>query len=675
MLGRVLTEEEERQRRQADVAAPAEANSSHAVEQHDVGVVVAAAPTQDAAYLGSSPGYGSVSSFGRYAAEGEDHDQADYEEYTDYDGSENDDASFESYDNNDDASSGDEDSYLLHPNNNRRRKRKGSRRELQNQSSFYQWKKSFKKATRKLARKIRAVAVIIADVDNVWDSPENSVGSSNSNRSRRANNNNGGNNARSSVYDVITGGTSTIRNRTAAIFWFVVLSVSYASERSTFKIMVDRVGPFRLFSAEVILGMHVIFSSFAIIFWNIFWNKDEQGSSYGSGFGLGLPLADVGLMAILDTVYLLVGVISGAHVPPVLTVILVQAVIPLTACFTQCVHPDGYCYGYCFPSESNESTLEYSVNDGSEYYHNDDTSTVFDSRSNHTRSTHTNIRINNHSYAEVSTIPNLPQPSTMPDPVAGWGGLSKYHLIGTGLMFVAIFMGLTPALLSLDQIIITEHDAMPEKTAYNTIVFCFAAIPAAISQLYKERTMIRLKQPIDRNKLNLVLSIFQLLFAVVVSPLAYGLQGMGAGSGWTAQYPSTEISQNFSDGFHCFLGILDKETQATGYPEDARCQYAWELVVLHVISILLVGVACDKLAAATKIMYRGVSMGIMVAVIFMFIYQIRDKWCEYGPIVSFFHLTSTAVLIVGADIYHRVSLADASFDTEYPEIGDLYEDE
>ena len=329
MLGRVLTEEEERQRRQADVAAPAEANSSHAVEQHDVGVV-AAAPTQDAAYLGSSPGYGSVSSFGRYAAEGEDHDQADYEEYTDYDGSENDDASFESYDNNDDASSGDEDSYLLHPNNNRRRKRKGSRRELQNQSSFYRWKKSFNKATRKLARKIRAVAVIIADVDNVWDSPENSVGS-NSNRSRRANNNNGGNNARSSVYDVITGGTSTIRNRTAAIFWFVVLSVSYASERSTFKIMVDRVGPFRLFSAEVILGMHVLFSSFAMIFWNIFWNKDEKGSSYGSGFGLGLPLADVGLMAILDTVYLLVGVISGAHVPPVLTVILVQAVIPLTA--------------------------------------------------------------------------------------------------------------------------------------------------------------------------------------------------------------------------------------------------------------------------------------------------------------------------------------------------------
>ena len=139
------------------------------------------------------------------------------------------------------------------------------------------------------------------------------------------------------VYDVITGGTSTIRNRTAALFWFMVLSISYASERSTFKVMVDRVGPFRLFSAEIILGLHVLFSCICMLFWNLLFRKTDKdsvlfgASSYGDGFGLGLPLADVGLMAVLDTVYLLVGVISGAHVPPVLTVILVQTVIPLTA--------------------------------------------------------------------------------------------------------------------------------------------------------------------------------------------------------------------------------------------------------------------------------------------------------------------------------------------------------
>jgi hypothetical protein len=330
MLGRVLTEEEERQRRQATVVAPAGADdSSHAV---DVGATAAA--TQDAIpdsqynNLGSSPGYGSVTSFGRYAAEDEQHHQTDSEEYTTYDESENDESLLDSDDNN--ASSGDEDSYLLHPHNNRRRRKRKSRRELQNQSSFLRLKKSLRIMTRKFARKVRAVAVIIADVDNVWDSPENSTTSNNSfDRSRRPNS---GNTRASTVYDVITGGTSTIRNRTAAIFWFAVLSISYASERSTFKVMVDRVGPFRLFSAEIILGLHVLLSSLAMLFWNVFWKTEKEfGSAYGSGFGLGLPLADVGLMAILDTVYLLVGVISGAHVPPVLTVILVQTVIPLTA--------------------------------------------------------------------------------------------------------------------------------------------------------------------------------------------------------------------------------------------------------------------------------------------------------------------------------------------------------
>ena len=327
MLGRVLTEEEDRQRLQANAAAKAVVvDSSNAVEEQQVG-----ATHHEASYhLESSPGYGSVNSFGHYANEDDGH-QPGYEEYTDSDGPENDDdGSCESY------VSSDEDSYLLNNNTNksRRRKRNGSRHDLQNQTPFHRWKGVIGKASRKLARKIRAVVVIIADIDNVWDSPENNSATSNnsssrSNRRYNNNNNNGGNARLSMVYDVITGGTSTIRNRTAAIFWFIVLSISYASERSTFKIMVDRVGPFRLFSAEVILGLHVFFSSVGMLVWNIFW-KDEK-ESYASGFDLGLPLADVGLMAILDTVYLLVGVISGAHVPPVLTVILVQTVIPLTA--------------------------------------------------------------------------------------------------------------------------------------------------------------------------------------------------------------------------------------------------------------------------------------------------------------------------------------------------------
>jgi hypothetical protein len=344
--------------------------------------------------------------------------------------------------------------------------------------------------------------------------------------------------------------------------------------------------------------------------------------------------------------------------------------------FTQCVHPDGHCTRH---TSSNDSNDESSPAVNSSGHPNNSPTSVY------SRPTHANIRIISNSnlndiqsmndtyIPDISSIPNLPQGP--PPAVKGWGGLSRYHIVGTGLIFAAILIGLTPAVLSLDNIILTKKDAIPDRTAYNTIVFCLAAIPAAMSQLYKEHTLTRIRQPIDRNQLNMVLSIFQLLFAVVVSPLAYGLQGMGDGSGWTMLYPSKQIGENFSHGLSCFVGTLDEETMRHGYPEEAECSWSLLLVFLHVLSITLVGVAIDKLAAATKVMYRGVSMGIMLAVLLMFIYQIRDQWCEYGVLVSVFHLTSTFVLIIGAEIYHRVSLADATFETEYPDVGDLYEDE
>ena len=403
-------------------------------------------------------------------------------------------------------------------------------------------------------------------------------------------------------------------------------------------------------------------------------------------------------MAVLDTAYLILGVISGAHVPPVLTVILVQTTIPLTAwyvpivarvfrfrrsssrsfaktltsllffeprrrlsSFTQCVHPDGRCARRTV-RDGRESSLPNRPHDAPKLGALSDSTLDDVLRANHVSH-----------LPDVSSVPNLPPPP--PPPVRGWGGLSRHHIVGTGLIFLAILIGLTPAVLSLDNIDINKKDARPDRTAYNTIVFCLAAVPAAVSQLHKEHALTRARRPVDRNRLNAILSVFQLLFALVVSPLAYGLQGMGDGPGWTELYPSERIGENFSHGMACFAGTLDEGTMKRGYPEEADCRWAWSLVLLHVSSIVMVGVAIDKLAAATKVMYRGVSMGIMLAVLFMFVYQIRDEWCEYGMLVNIFHFTSTVVLMVGAEIYHGVILADGTFETAYPEVGDLYDEE
>ncbi len=118
------------------------------------------------------------------------------------------------------------------------------------------------------------------------------------------------------------------------------------------------------------------------------------------------------------------------------------------------------------------------------------------------------------------------------------------------------------------------------------------------------------------------MSIIQLLFAVVLSPLACGLQGMGNGPGWTTLHPSKQIGENIIHGLYCFLRQLDEDIMLSSYPNQAECSCSWLLVLLHVFFIVMVGVSIDKLAAATKVMYRGVSMGIMLAVLFMFVYQI-----------------------------------------------------
>ncbi|KAL7535702.1 hypothetical protein ACHAXR_006676 [Thalassiosira sp. AJA248-18] len=654
MLGGLLSrqaEEEERQLREAEHAAAA------VVVSQDSGADLAGGSSST---LSKNNQYGSLDSTTsadnnnqvvveeeerseRYVDRYDENDHSELEGEYSY-GEEEADSDNELFDDGESSDDSDGSSADFH-SSRRRRKQK---RNQPTSSSSSNWRRSLRKSTRRIGSKIRAAVVAIADVDNVWDSPDanyRSLADRTMGAYAEDPDINGDNNANTQV------------TRSSIIY------NANLGGHSLRHLLVDRVVPFRLFSAELILGAHALLTGVGMLMGNYFWRKEkkdfEMSDRRGGGW-LGLPLADVGLMAVLDTVYLLLGVISGAHVPPVLTVILVQTTIPLTACFTQCVHPDGRCAG------------------GASSTQNDTSSPGGNSSGAHS---HSNVQIISNStlnemdmsFPDISTIPHLP--AQAPPPVKGWGGLSRYHIFGTVLMFLAIFLGLTPAVLSLDHIIITKSDAMPERTAYNTIVFCLAAIPAAMSQLYKEHTMTRLRQPIDRNMLNFVLSIFQLLFAIVVSPLAYGLQGMGDGPGWTSLYQSKSIGENFSHGLQCFIGTLDEETMENGYHESARCNWAWALVLLHVISIMMVGVAIDKLAAATKVMYRGVSMGIIVAVILMFVYQIRDKWCEYGPLVSFFHLTSTAVLIVGAEIYHRVSLVDASFETVYPEIGDLYEEE
>lgn len=336
------------------------------------------------------------------------------------------------------------------------------------------------------------------------------------------------------------------------------------------------------------------------------------------------------VMALLDTVHLVLVFLTGYHVAPTLTVILVQFTLPLTALITQFVHSDG-----CVTSCCNGSSA-----------------TVVDQPDSH-----------------PFGAEGRPRP--------GWGGLSTEHISGSVIITIAVLLALCPSLYSIwDPDFFIYADTIPIQTAYNTMLFVSSCIPAAASQLYKEHIFLQYKQPVQADLLNLILSVFQLIFASIMSPLVYTLLGLAATNDWPKLYPSSGFSQNFVEGFQCFMGVLDEDRAMHGYEDEADCNFAFCLVILHAFAIIAVGVAVDKIvnAGATKVMFRGISAGIIAAVVGLYMYDLRIPDFSYGPAIDSLNLVCVLLLVVGSEVYHRVSLQDATFETVYPEIEDFYDD-
>ena len=350
------------------------------------------------------------------------------------------------------------------------------------------------------------------------------------------------------------------------------------------------------------------------------------------------------VMALLDTVHILLVFLTGLHVPPTLTVILVQFTLPLTALLTQMVHPDG-CGKRC--CRQSQTASRGSPSNGS-------------------------------AHGSPSTIPENQAEPIEGKPLPGWGGLSMEHILGSVIITLAVLLALCPAIYSiLDPDFFVYADAIPMQTAYNTMLFVSSCIPAAASQLYKEHIFLQYKQPVQADYLNFILSIFQLIFASIMSPLVYTLQGLAASDDWPTLYPSVGFSNNFIEGLQCFLGTLEDARATKGYDDPAKCRFSLALVLLYSFSIIAVGVAVDKIvnAGATKVMYRGVSAGIIVSVISLYSYDMHIPEFNYGPAIDSLNLVCLLLLIVGSEVYHRVSLQDASFETVYPEVENFYDEE
>lgn len=105
---------------------------------------------------------------------------------------------------------------------------------------------------------IKSCFILVVNVENLWDSPSRNEPPAVSRR-----------------------------NHYIVFFWFFILATSYALERSTFKLLVDRSGPFRLFSVEMITCTHALLTGLGM-FLSAFSRKDFKIQP------LGIPVVDVG---------------------------------------------------------------------------------------------------------------------------------------------------------------------------------------------------------------------------------------------------------------------------------------------------------------------------------------------------------------------------------------------
>jgi len=330
------------------------------------------------------------------------------------------------------------------------------------------------------------------------------------------------------------------------------------------------------------------------------------------------------LIALLDAIHLSLAVVSGKYVPPALIVLVVQLMIPLTALLAQCFRPNGRCRAAC-----------------SSVVHDDE------------------------------GVDEPPRTRT----VRNCAGLSTEHIVGSLIVTAAVMMSLIPSVW--DPTMIHNDEGVPTKQAsYNTILFTVSTIPAAASQLYKENTLLRHKHPIDPNYFNLVLSIFQFFIIFILSPLVFRLQGLGMSSNeeddpWYELYPSRNVGINFLEGLECFLEI-QQDHETTRREHEAHCFCSWVLALIHVVCIVLVGIAVNKIvkAGATSVLFRVVNAGILVAATAMIL--VDNAAFHNGPLLESFYFGCALLLILGSEVYYRVRPEDSTFETEYVSVGNIY---
>lgn len=367
--------------------------------------------------------------------------------------------------------------------------------------------------------------------------------------------------------------------------WILVGSITgfmlfTASERVSFKMIVDRVTPFRFVYIVLTLFLLLIINGSILLYKLCFTDKITTRMKK-------FPLTNVAVMALIDVIQFAGLFVSASGVSPTMTVILLHASTPCFICGTFIVFP-------------------------------------------------------NRKYSPV-------------------------QIRGSVLILIAIVISvIRPLLFLIDS---SQQANYRIQYAYSSILYVFFSGVLGVATLYKERCIIQWSQPIDIHYISVWSYLFQLLYALILSPLIYLMQNFTT-STWSG-FNISSFRTNVIDSLSCIQGNTPNTDDSIYDTAFTSCSYSIFIVVAFVSSNILIQECIGQVLQTSNLLLgRCVAAAVFIAFIALGIYDTKVDYGNgiFGSNITFIDVIAVVVLIAGLEMYGEDMEPDVEIITNYESV-------
>lgn len=439
-------------------------------------------------------------------------------------------------------------------------------------------------------------------------------------------------------------------NAIYASFFLVILCMVTSVERVSFKMLVDRVVPFRYLVVVLVVAIEAAMLG-VIVQLQANFCDGNRNTHNDVAYTTPFPRRKLLVMAALDLCKDLMMTLPAAAVAPTLTVMLLQGQIP---CSMLLAHLwERYRNRKDRVQDSPSSVGSMSSSNPSPQ-----------------------ITPPPSSRSEVVQNAEFIMGSNTRDQL----GFRKSHYMGATLIALSLVVAFIP--------VAVEWFAGSLSVGGSTLVYLLSCIPASASVLYKERALMAYRQPIDPYVLNLNVDIYQLIMLVPLAPIIFRVQSMGFfgayddDGNYSTGGSEINFSTSLSAGLTCFFfsdtitkddDVDDsRKDQISPSTERAYCGIALPLLGLYVASILVVNMAVGRVLkyGSGPLLYRSVTAATLTAyVVLGFVAHgvpaLAGNGVLSGISMAMLNLPSAFLLVIGNEVYHRFSEPNTEILTEW----------